>query len=350
MDGVTDREWEGFLSISRYAGMREDIVQAGGGNSSAKVSSEKMYIKASGYSMAEVSEKKGFSVVNPGLIASCLESGKEISEEEAKEAARDALISGERPSIEVFLHAITGKYTLHSHPLAVNIMTSREQGEEELRELFPEAVFVGYTAPGAGLADKCNRLCKGRKANIIFLQNHGLIVSANAWEEVLSETEYVLKRLEAYLHLDMECYRNTTSLYNLLCRHTGKTDKLVFPAQDRRLSELFKENGNEIWKHDFCPDCVVYCANKICVLKKNFEEQGLSRFIQEYGEPTVLLYEGEFYIAAENWKKCWEIQSVLSFSGLTAAGNKGIKMKYLNESEKNFLLNWDAEKYRKNKG
>ena len=32
---------EDFISISRYAGMREDLVQAGGGNSSVKIDGKK---------------------------------------------------------------------------------------------------------------------------------------------------------------------------------------------------------------------------------------------------------------------------------------------------------------------
>lgn len=54
-----------------------------------------------------------------------------------------------RASIETFLHAVTGKYTLHSHPTLVNILVSRKDGMEELRNLFPEAVLVSYRKPGA---------------------------------------------------------------------------------------------------------------------------------------------------------------------------------------------------------
>ena len=52
-------------AISKYAGMREDLVQAGGGNTSVKISDERMYIKASGCQLADVSMESGSALVNP---------------------------------------------------------------------------------------------------------------------------------------------------------------------------------------------------------------------------------------------------------------------------------------------
>ena len=34
-----------LIKLSKYAGMREDIIQAGGGNTSVKIDNEKMFIK-----------------------------------------------------------------------------------------------------------------------------------------------------------------------------------------------------------------------------------------------------------------------------------------------------------------
>ena len=36
---------DGFVRISKYAGMREDLVQAGGGNSAFKISPEKCLLR-----------------------------------------------------------------------------------------------------------------------------------------------------------------------------------------------------------------------------------------------------------------------------------------------------------------
>lgn len=57
-----------LIQISKYAGMREDLVQAGGGNTSVKLSDTEMLIKASGFQLADITEKEGFAIVNPQII------------------------------------------------------------------------------------------------------------------------------------------------------------------------------------------------------------------------------------------------------------------------------------------
>lgn len=57
-----------FERMSKYAGMREDLVQAGGGNSAYKIANDKMAIKASGYQLADITEKTGYAIVNPKII------------------------------------------------------------------------------------------------------------------------------------------------------------------------------------------------------------------------------------------------------------------------------------------
>ena len=46
-----------FERMSKYAGMREDLVQAGGGNSAYKIEPGRMAVKASGYQLADVTRK-----------------------------------------------------------------------------------------------------------------------------------------------------------------------------------------------------------------------------------------------------------------------------------------------------
>ena len=57
-------EIESLIKLSKYAGMREDIIQAGGGNTSVKIDNETMFIKSSGYQLSEMEENVGYSKVN----------------------------------------------------------------------------------------------------------------------------------------------------------------------------------------------------------------------------------------------------------------------------------------------
>ena len=60
----------------------------------------------------------------------------EFDEQTSKQILDSAFVGGKRPSIETFLHSISGKYTLHTHPIAVNALTCRKEGMKTLAELF----------------------------------------------------------------------------------------------------------------------------------------------------------------------------------------------------------------------
>ena len=108
---------KGFVKISKYSGMREDLVQAGGGNSSFKISENKMAIKASGYQLADITETEGYALVDVKSIRNAFfgaDSLELLTDEDGQDILNNALIEGEKPSIETFLHSMSGKYTLHS--------------------------------------------------------------------------------------------------------------------------------------------------------------------------------------------------------------------------------------------
>lgn len=344
-------EIKNLIKLSKYAGMREDIIQAGGGNTSVKIDNEKMFIKSSGYQLSEMEENVGYSKVNYKKIVDYFKSHLEIKRSDEKELLNETLIEGKRPSIETFLHSITEKYTLHTHPLLINVFTSRVSGMEELKSIFPDSLIIGYQTPGIFLAkdffDKFSKLDNPQKVNIVFLKNHGLIVSGRNIDEVIELHEKVLKTLEDSLKINMQAYRNSTYLYKKL--ESFLENSIVYLCENSKIKS-FKENNN-IDKVNYCfsPDSLIYCNKKILVLNKNDDMlEATKKHILEYGNANVIFFENEFYIIASNIKKAKEIESVLSFNLQVLELNKNEKMDFLEEEEQNFLLNWDSEKYRKN--
>lgn len=212
---------QGFIRISKYAGMRNDLGQAGGGNTSVKLDDQVMLVKSSGFQLADVSENSGYSKIDYRLIEEYFKEniradGKFVLTEDAGNALLvKAQMAGGRASIETFLHAVTGKYTLHSHPTLVNILTARKDGREILEELFPDAVYVPYRKPGAALAETYYKICQAAgEPEIIFLESHGLVVSGGLAERVISRTEEVLEKIAAYLQVSYEAYPNATKLWD----------------------------------------------------------------------------------------------------------------------------------------
>lgn len=338
-----------FIQISRYAGMREDLVQAGGGNTSGKMSNEEMYIKASGCQLSEISEDYGWCKVNPKIIVDYFsKDNPEITQDAEKALISKCLISGKRPSIEVFLHSITKKYTLHTHPTVVNILASTKEGWETLKTLFPDALFVDYATPGIKLAAEYFKAFKsfGNNPSIIFLKNHGLVVSDESADVVISKTEEVLYKIEENLSLDMGRYHNSTKVYDVTCSIPQLENKIVYISQNMDVLKGVEAFGEKLWEYQFCPDCLVYCGKKVLILKDDFTESDFSSHIASYGNPVILTCKNNVYILADSVKKAKDVESVLSFSAQIALANKKQIIYTLNDEEQNFLLNWDSEKYR----
>lgn len=352
-----------FIKISKYAGMRNDLAQAGGGNTSVKLDDHIMLVKSSGYQLADVDEQTGYSKVDYRKIVDYFKEHVEMYEEDVfteevgKKLLEEAQIEGGRASIETFLHAVTGKYTLHSHPTLVNILTARVGGMDILHTLFPKAVFVPYRKPGAALAETYYKLyrkqqAQGADGSVIFLANHGLVVSGGNGDEVIAQTEQVLGKIAKYLNIDDIAYRVATTLYQTIQGIEALAGNIVYLSENRYLSgeyagEKLVEKG--LWEHAFCPDCVVYANKKLLWLKKNYDKQDILDFIGQHGIPTLIYYEGNFYILAESVKKAQEIENVMSFAARVQCGNLGQEMNYLTDVQEDELLNWDAEKYRRKK-
>lgn len=346
-----------FVQISRYAGMRNDLAQAGGGNTSVKLDEQVMLVKSSGIQLADVSEKNGYTSVDYHLIVDYLKenikSGEEpvLTEETGKTLLQKAQLEGGRASIETFLHAVMGKFTLHSHPTLVNILTARRDCREILGQLFPEAVFVPYRKPGAALAETYYRICQeAGEPEIVFLENHGLVVSNDCAERVIERTEEVLYKIAAYLQISYEAYPDATKLWRCFSQIPVLQDRIVYFSENRFLS---KEGpcGDiltpERWNHAFCPDCIVYGSKRPLFLSDRFTVEDVSTFVEKNGVPAMIGYRGRFYIVAESVKKAQEIENVMSFAIQVQAANSEHDMNYLSEGQQDELLNWDSEKYRR---
>lgn len=339
----------GFVKMSRYAGMREDLVQAGGGNSSFKIADDRMIIKASGYQLADMTIEEGYAVVNTEIIRTAFlkaPSMNDLTEQQCNKILTDAFVEGKRPSIETFLHAISGKYTLHTHPIVVNAMTCRKDGIKALSELFPDALLVDYAKPGAELAKAYFKAYKQKTKNEtqifdkVFMQNHGLVVSGDTADEVIEKTEQVVYKIEQYLHCNFSKYHEVTKLWGSF------EEKIIWRVTDQNVLRLYKKNG--LWAHQFCPDCIVFLGKNILKLTDGNITEQVQKYREKYGEPVILVYNDELYLVADSVKKALEIQSVLSFSAQVMDINVSYEVNLLSDKQQNELINWDAEKYRKN--
>src|SRR5690554_1130766 len=119
-----DKKLSGLERISQIVGARPDYVQGGGGNTSVKLDDELMAVKASGFSLNQITAKSGFVVVNYRKIKEFYnnlgEPGELGVEEKANELIKESIVDQPgmerlRPSVEAGFHSLLDRYVIHTH-------------------------------------------------------------------------------------------------------------------------------------------------------------------------------------------------------------------------------------------
>jgi rhamnose utilization protein RhaD (predicted bifunctional aldolase and dehydrogenase) len=217
---VTNATLRQLVDISRALGRDPDLVQGGGGNTSAKTpEGEYMYIKASGAALKQMSLRQGWCKLALAPVAAILRDravGRlECFEREAVVAKRLAAgrigpaKPGTSPSAESYFHAILGTYTIHLHPLVVGPYVCSKHGRAAVERLFESwrepILWVPYAPTGYMLGRKLTELARRhervhqRPPKVIFLQKHGLIVSEDTAATALQTVHAVVDKCAAAL-------------------------------------------------------------------------------------------------------------------------------------------------------
>ena len=169
---------------TRLLGQVPALVLHGGGNTSVKTKFRDLdgaeidvaCVKGSGWDMGTIEP--------PGLPPVLLEPLKALtrfetlSDEDMVAQQRRLLIdpSAPTPSVEAILHAnLPFKHVDHTHANAIVGLTNQPQGEDLIRELFPDVLVVPYVMPGFVLAKKVDEMFRAApsRAGMILLK-HGI--------------------------------------------------------------------------------------------------------------------------------------------------------------------------------
>ena len=369
------KEIQYLISISQFYGRDSRFVIAGGGNTSYK-NAEKLWVKASGSSLATITED-GFAVMDRAKLN--LMSDKTYSsnaaerEEEVKNDLAAATISkGKRPSVETSMHnVIDFAFVVHMHPTAVNGLMCAANAESDLKKLFgAKALYIEYTDPGYVLFKKVEDAIKafraedGAEPSVIWLQNHGIFVAANTIDEVKVLYTKILDTLEKAITLPVPTEARATC---------NCTEQLV-PAIRMMLSteglKTMKVRKNALIKHfydteeaqakiakPFTPDAIVYCKSNYIFLNDEQPEAVIAEaakqipaFTAKFGyQPKIFLIKGIGLVAAgDNAAQCDTLLDVFE---------DAMKIAYISESfggphpmtqtQIDFIDNWEVENYRR---
>ena len=337
--------------LSVYCGERFDLTQAAGGNVSVK-NDKLMMIKSSGQILSNVSNKTGFTTLNNVNLNKGLKN--DVINNIYNNIENYNIINKKKASMEAYMHSFLGKYVIHVHPIQVNRILVRKDAEEIIKELFPDSIFIDYVEPGIELSKKIleniepcivteNRTYDSK---VIFLANHGLIVSCDNETSVMCILEEILTKCEKYNNLDFYKYKNVNLISNMMrWAFEGQGKRFVsYYCDDKIINDFFRLCD---YKTVF-PDKVIYCGTAFIEMVYYKDKKfGFADWykIHKYN-PTIFVAEDSIYISSSSLEKCREIESVLKSHLMILTNNSNIN--YLTEQEENNLLNMDAEKYRQN--
>lgn len=372
---------DNLIYISRFYGGDTEIVQAGGGNTSFK-NNGKIWIKLSGRKLRNINDRNNFIELDLNKIKAILNDETLLT---LPDSSRDAVIEksllfsenvkvARRCSIEIFLHVLMeDKFVVHTHPVYTNAMTCSLGGKEIASFLFKESEFiwVPYRKPGyhLGLALLTAAIEHRRKFNcrprIVFLQNHGLVISGSDIDSIIMLTDKVRSLLHEYFgeYKEVESAPMDNNISEDLFFRLNKVFRSMFPEKhyDSFVSQCpyinLLSSDSRLFaltlKGALYPDHVVYCGIRPLILdqkddepaieKKLSEFMGKKRFLPKY---AVIPRSGVCIIGANN-TELNNIEEMLNahVKTLILLLRKGQPV-FLANKECEYLSQWEAEKYR----
>ncbi len=373
-----------LIDFSHKVGNDTSLVQGGGGNTSCKTDDGKfMYVKASGTSLANMDKEKGWRKMDINEVHKILQDDKlmrrsaDIREtlvmQKMAMCCEDDFGLASRPSVESPLHAFLDKVVIHLHPEAVGAYVNCKSGKEKILKLFDDEkkqiLWVPYVDPGLTLARKTYSLVQkyvkvhNCLPDIIFLEKHGLFVSASSPAAGLRIVKRVIKKCSKSLN-DLKPGRMTdpdTSQVNhcklqirkALFEATGNRSCVHFFIDDtikgflqhkdarRMLSagslspdELVYANGPALWVNNCTSD-------QIAIKLKSVREKGGKL------PAAFLVKKTGLFITADS-KTAQVINDVAKFSFYVRYNaNRLDKIAALNKRQTEFINEWEAESFRR---
>lgn len=342
-----DKQLKELEIISQAAGSHVDYVQGGGGNTSVKLNEELMAVKASGYKLNQITATDGYVVVNYRNIKDYynnvdLSSGTDY-EKGSTEFAKNSVVEIEglkklRPSVEAGFHSILKKYVIHSHSVYANLLCCSIKGKGLVGEIFANkdyaCIWIPYINPGFSLtlkikeeADRCIQE-SGKFPEVVFMENHGLIVSTDDCQKTIDLHTEINKSIKAYLGIAGQFPDITL---NKLGENTYRSDT-------EYLNGYFKVN--EIGM-DFFEKIVLY-PDQLVYLNGGVSVDGPENKLNINTAAGERIYKSSFQEALTIE------ETLLAYLYVIDAINKhGLGLKTMPAEGSDFINNWESEKYRK---
>ena len=334
-----------LAQMSQAIGKRADYAQGGGGNTSVKLDDELMAVKASGYKLKDMTPDDGFVVIKFQEIRKYydrvdLKSGTDYYKDSTAFVKENTvtlpgLKEGMRASVEAGFHSLLYDFVIHTHSVYSNLICCTKEGREIADRVFGDSEYgyawVPYVTPGFDLTLAIKHLIDDMDTmpKLIFMENHGILVSSDDYDECVKLHELVTEKILAELDIPDE-------FAYVGLEETGED---TFVSKSEILKDYFKGTGRGAqWFEEniLYPDQAAY-------LSGNVSDGCCGNKINVNGETGELIYRTNYKEALTMEESIVALVYILE--GAKAKGLTPVSMK---QEDIDFIKGWDSVKYRKN--
>ena len=358
-----------LVEFSNLYGSNEELVLAGGGNTSAK-DGDIMYIKGSGTRLADITAE-GFVKMSREKIAEIFTKTYPDNDKDREALSLADLMAAKlpgqenkRPSVETTLHSLFPQtFVLHLHPSLINGVTCAENGKETAKRLFGDAVlWIDPCKPGYTLAKKCFDTLKeykesfGRDADILLLANHGIFIADNTVEGLEEKLYSVMSKIRSEINEEPDFSlgdfdgEKCQEIFNEISEAFGEDSVITYEPSE--ISVDFSSSREEFEKVylPFNPDQIVYCKPYPVYIEDKSEIRGKTEeYKNKYGFlPKIFLVKDCGLYAVDFSQKGSETAAALFNDSMKIAvfARSFGGAKPQSDELTDFIINWEAESYR----
>ena len=330
-------------SYCARVGQEPLLVQAAGGNVSWKESGT-LWIKASGAWLADADKDDIFVPVALDALRAALAPGpSHLRLPESTEG------HARRPSIETFMHVVMPqRIVVHLHAIEALAILVRADAPATLRTRLRDRFrweWVEYRQPGAKLA-RSVAVVLGRTpdADVVFLQNHGILVGGDTIDEIDRRITGLVSALKQDVAFGESASQPIHKSPNAL--HIGSLEYVAI--EDARIQSLVHtpvlyRKLLEAWV--LYPDHAVFLGEKAAV----FETRREARRYAGKRRPPLLFIRGEGVFTKPDFDQAQRAQLLCYYEVLARQRPQDVLVE-LTEKDVHDLLHWEAEQYRVNVG
>jgi NAD(P)-dependent dehydrogenase (short-subunit alcohol dehydrogenase family)/rhamnose utilization protein RhaD (predicted bifunctional aldolase and dehydrogenase) len=366
-----------LIDISRHYGASKDFVIAGGGNTSYK-DEKRLWIKASGTGLATI-DHDGFVIMDrtrlgkmPGKRYS---SDPELREQQVKADLYACCEDPEtrlRPSVETNLHDIIDySFVVHLHPTLVNGLLCGNNSPGIAGELFKDALYLPYTDPGYTLFCKVHdeikayRNSKGYDPQIIFLENHGVFVSANSigeikdiYTDIFIKIKGRLDKLEEFSEIPVQ--GDVTEFLPAVRMLLSKDELKTLSLRNNSLITHFCKDRESYARvaAPFTPDIIVYCKSEYLYIEESGSPEEVIESLQRqipafvakngYFPQIVMIRDYGLLAAGDSWQSANTSLDVFEdLMKISLFSDSFGGPRFMSDRQIAFIDSWEVENYRR---